>query len=359
MSFRAIRDLVLTLTVTFMLTQSGRSADITIMPQNDYGCIVQLDGIIEKGDVDKLVKLTSSHDNYSPGVQYFPGEGIASQNTWSGEDHLLHSICLSSPGGLISEALRLVRYMGGALGTVVPAGSTCESACALVFMAGSALTGAEDYTQVNRRLHAGAKLGFHAPSLNIPDGNYSEEAVARAYSFAVNNIALIQEEQDLLNIPSSLLIHMLKTPTSDMFYIDTVGKAIRWNIPLLGTKPPLEFTGTEMVRACFAGVEILQDTYRQYGEVNGYGFGDSPDYLYSSRGEKVTAQNNNKYRGRSYGYLDEGASDCHFYYDANGLDGGTGSVKFDYIESPIEIKSHFLLHPDTFLKDIALTEDSR
>lgn len=355
MSFEAIRGLVLTLTIIFMLIQTGRSAEITIMPQNDYGCIVQLDGIIEKGDVDKLVRLTSSHDSYSSDIRYFPGQGLASRSANPREDHLLHSICLNSPGGSISEALKLVRYMDGALGTLVPANSICESACALVFMAGSALTGAEDYTQINRKLHAGAKLGFHAPSLNIPDGDYTKEAVTRAWDLAVRNIALIKEQQDLLNIPSSLLVHMLKTPSSEMFYIDTVGKAIRWNIMLSGLKLPSAVTDREVVRACLAGRQLLHDDH----VLNGYGLGERDDYVYSGRGEQIAVQNGNLYSAKSIGYLDEGMSNCYFYYDANGPDGGTGSVKFDYVESPIEIKSHFLLHPDTFLKEIALPEDSR
>lgn len=248
--------------------------------------------------------------------------------------------------------------MGGAFGTVVAAGSTCESACALVFMAGSAFTGAEEYTRVNRRIHADAKLGFHAPSLSIPDGNYNKEAVTRSYDLAVRNIAFIHEQQVLLNIPSSLLIHMLKTPSSEMFYIDTVGKIIRWNMMLFGTKPPLEVTQGEMVRACFAGIEQLQDVYSHYGEVNGYGFGNSLEG-FALGSSQILPRNGSVYTGTSFGYLDEAASNCHFTFDANSLDGGTGSVKFDYVDSPIEIKSHFLLHPDTLLKDIALTEDSR
>jgi hypothetical protein len=89
-------------------------------------------------------------------------------------DQRAGGLCLNSPGGSYDEALKIseLLYERG-IATVVEDGAECYSACAIIFMAGTA----PHHLLPLRRLSAGGILGFHAPYISMPDGQYSNQQV--------------------------------------------------------------------------------------------------------------------------------------------------------------------------------------
>ena len=103
------------------------------------------------------------------------------------------------------------------------------------------------------------KLGFHAPSLTVSNGNYDGKSISKSYNLALRTISDAIVEINLnkprgyiggTTIKFSLLAAMLNTPSSTMRYIDTVDDAGRWNV----TIGPIDFdepiSDKNLARAC-------------------------------------------------------------------------------------------------------------
>ena len=149
-------------------------------------------------------------------------------------------LCLDSPGGSFAEAVRFIDFMqsGTRQGTRLEAGARCESACALIFMAGIYFA-FEVGEYPFREMHHTARLGFHSPALVVPQGQYDESAVNTAYKIALQSVSgaidKLVRKRDFDGaswFPTSLLSAMLATPPDSMIYVTTVGQAGQWQIPV-------------------------------------------------------------------------------------------------------------------------------
>lgn len=167
-------------------------------------------------------------------------------------------VCLDSPGGNIAEALALAAvFREEAFGTKLEAGTRCESACALLFMAGS-FYAHESGLYKWRVMHPTAQLGFHAPSLQVQNGQYSAATVTKSYALAMETLARTIEDlmqnrgfEDGEHVKPSLIAAMLRTPPDKMMYITTVDQAGRWGIqvgPLRNA--PITMRDMDFRRAC-------------------------------------------------------------------------------------------------------------
>jgi len=166
-------------------------------------------------------------------------------------------LCLDSPGGSLSEALTLTAWMkDNALATKVTAKARCLSACALVFMAGSAWPVEGRSAFFWRVLEPGGRLGSHAPSLTVPDGNYTQSTVAEAYNVSTRAISRIIADlamrSDLTGqaLSLSLLGQMLATPPASMLVIDSVDQAGRWDIAVPAAKGAWPPSPEDLSRIC-------------------------------------------------------------------------------------------------------------
>lgn len=223
----------------------------TIEPHNDpfLGCVVRLSGQIESGDAEKLTEVM---------ISLFGKDEYSDTRRWRAPDNMAR-LCLDSPGGSLPEAVRILDTMRGTLGTAIARGSSCLSACSIVFMGGTVETEGDAGRWVSRKLHAGGKLGFHAPALVAPNRNYSAEEVNAAFKIAVRSIGVVLERSALLQLSDSLVAEMLKTPPESFFYIDTVGKAARWRIPVVGSVRPAELNQLAISNACNAYSDAYSD----------------------------------------------------------------------------------------------------
>ncbi|NGO51076.1 hypothetical protein [Allomesorhizobium camelthorni] len=139
---------------------------------------------------------------------------------------------LSSPGGSYSVGLDLAllfRRMGFA--TLVEADAGCYSACAIAFLGGSETLRdplptsdpeAIPDLSPDRSMEAGAKIGFHAPYLQLPENQYDAGMVQAAYAVAVYSISRLVEIADRLDVTPAELPRLLAPDPDDFFMADTV-----------------------------------------------------------------------------------------------------------------------------------------
>lgn len=270
---------------------TAQAADIRFADDPEYGCLVTLDGPIAPGDTQALLAVmqrASTESRYADTI-WFTDYGDGSPPDIDFKTPL--NLCLNSPGGALAEAIELTQTVHGRLGTMIRPGARCESACALVFMAGSYDTGSDIGIQPSRHLHVEGRLGFHAPSLTVPEGSYDAGTVARAYQVSVAATALIFRNLVRFRFPPSLAAKMHETPPEDMFYISTVREAARWGISVIGIDPPTRYSDAVIKTACanfyrsasdrqtsspddwFSGGDPFEPVQRSGGEFSFVGFG--------------------------------------------------------------------------------------
>ena len=199
--------------------------------ENNEFCDWKFSGIIEKGDVEKLMRVPTG--SYRTGL------------------------CLDSPGGSLSEGLKMFDLIWDAnFTTAVLPGDQCESACSIAFLGGSTLEGTDVTRQMDRVLWAGSKIGFHGPSLNLQSGrSYQDKDLNLAFSTALTAAARLYEvnrTQDRGDraMTDHLMHQWLNTEFSSMYYIETVGDAILSDISVGGVDFGLKPTKALAQNAC-------------------------------------------------------------------------------------------------------------
>jgi uncharacterized protein YecT (DUF1311 family) len=184
------------------------------------------------------------------------------------------TMCLNSPGGDFVEGLSIAEFVADGFSTYLESGAVCASACSWIFMAGTnQSTGG---SSLSRSMHYRSSLVFHAPYIDAstivkeptarPQALGPEEAI-RAYNQAVSEIgkgvlklASRRTTFDLLPlIESSLVAEALINADKSLLYIDTVAKAVRWNIPVEGITGPLPKTKNDVVMACRNALAYAND----------------------------------------------------------------------------------------------------
>jgi hypothetical protein len=249
------KPIIVALILTLSLTEHVRGATLRVISSDAQAftlpskCNFRLDGEILSGD---LAKLTAARAQ----VQKLISERLAVNWSlaaqWASQSPIL---CLNSPGGNFTEGLRIAKYLMTELDytvtTYVENRAECYSACALIFLAGR-LFGRGGETFPARFLHVGGRLGFHAPYIDpstLEDRPFSRTEVAASFKAAIGGVtAAIQlfderavggpnvNDDNRPWVSSSLFIDMLRKGADELFAIDTVGKAGRWGIGLVGAK---------------------------------------------------------------------------------------------------------------------------
>lgn len=211
------------------------AATFTSIDDDVFHCKVLMEGIIEKGDAEKLKQII-----FDQQIKTYPAPNNGHPDR----------ICLNSPGGNLLEAIEMAEIYEGNGGTAVRMGDRCESACAILFMSGSFQGEDGFFMGTDRVIHPLAKLGFHAPSLKVEDGNYAKNSVEKAYKIALAGASELNRLSSKIDIPTTLLTEMLKTPSDQMLYIEKVWQAARWDIAVAPTKPHLPLDKTGFLAAC-------------------------------------------------------------------------------------------------------------
>lgn len=228
------------LAIVAILSAVGISNAATIGKSDSSNCVMVIRGEIVQGDFDKFVAL---------GKVLLPGN--------DGESTSRDTVCLDSPGGNLAEGVKFAKYFyHDGVGTVIDDGQECYSACAIMFMMGTA-TG-DEVAFANRKLHVGGKLGFHRPYFDIPGGTSIDSGALRfaydaALSSALDLIAVANSKSPWSSQPMmkpDLIQGMLQHIGSDMLMIDTVDKVGRWDIEVIGAAEPNLLSEEQAFYAC-------------------------------------------------------------------------------------------------------------
>ncbi|MGY3436874.1 MULTISPECIES: hypothetical protein [unclassified Marinovum] len=179
-------------------------------------CAVTLTGEIAEGDTARLDEIALDQ----PASWTLPDDGH-----WK-------TICLDSPGGSFAEAMTLGRYLATRqIGTVVEEAATCTDACALAFLFGTAAQG-PNRAVTHRRLHIGGTLGFRQPALAEETGSVAQ--MIDFYALA----AMSRPDAARPFLDADLAGAMPASDAPEPFLIDTVNRAGRWDIAVIGFKAP-------------------------------------------------------------------------------------------------------------------------
>lgn len=273
---------------------------------------------------------------------------FTAEQGWQTEYYGTRRLCLDSPGGAYGAALEIARQVSGlGMGTAVGSGATCDSACALIFMAGQR-QGEENLALADRLLHPQGRLGFHAPALVAEDRAYSRAEIDAAYAVALRSLRDLLALRDTLQLTfaESLLLEMLSTPPDEMRRIATVGDAARWRIPVTPAAAPDAPREALVEQAC-ANAQSAR-----YGESVAAGISDALTLIDTAietpdGGVRVTTVP---------AFLGEGAYACTVtLFPEAGQGGAIGEVSFGsggFTEALSPLYPYMLHPPETALADL-------
>lgn len=244
--------MLLAVSSLFAIPNSVKAAEIAFFSDPDMGCDIQVSGLIETGDAEALRDLIDQSDQrIALEENRFVGEPLIGSRPPTGQ-----RVCFDSPGGSFVEGLNIAKVLiEYRKGSAVAAGMVCESACALAFMGGSlAQAHVEGSDNTDRVLHPKGLLGFHAPTLTVPGGQYNEAEVEAAYRIALSALEALLKTRSTVNrsfvggtdqtasfryqFSDSLLLEMLGTASNQMRYVNTIGEASRWDIRIAPVRLP-------------------------------------------------------------------------------------------------------------------------
>ena len=206
------------------------AAEIEVLSEGP--CFARLSGTISEGDGQKFIDIEQANP------RQFDANYIALER---------NKLCLNSPGGSLSEGIMIAKHLAKVhIGTRIEKNGSCLSACALIFMMGRGGGENEDEAWLSREMDITARLGFHRPSLNLPEGGtYSSEQINNSFKLALDaTLGFVSLANNSVRgsqnpaIPSDLFEEMFQREGNDFFYIDTVNKAGRWKVHLTGFQPP-------------------------------------------------------------------------------------------------------------------------
>ncbi|MEP1423585.1 MAG: hypothetical protein ABJX32_17860 [Tateyamaria sp.] len=193
----------------------------------------------------------------------YPEDSEAVSAYFEDSDDAFHVLCLDSPGGSLSEGIRIGDILQErGVPTAVGRNAECLSACAVLFLAGLEWFNDGTPPLPQRLLHAGGRLGFHAPSLTVSEGSFTQEQVSRAYDIAIATLAEIGARKADWKLSDSLLTTLLRTPPSEMYEVDTVFKAALWGISVVGTAYPANNSFLNAAEACTKDYAHRRETGR-------------------------------------------------------------------------------------------------
>lgn len=340
---RLIPLLVLAMTLPALRPATATAAEIALAPAG-ASCAITLAGRIEAGDAARLeAAIAEAKTRVPPFLSASP------------DTQQRRRICLDSPGGALAEGVAIAELLRRQVfGTLVPRGASCLSACAVAFMGGTAYDDPTVPPFPDRVLHPTARLGFHAPSLDVPKGRYGPADVAQGYATALASMALLLRDLDRLAFPISLAAVMLDTPPETFTEITTIGQATRFGIAVAPIKAPAELDPMLANLACsHAQSYALDQEFVYLDEIQE----TTPD----PDGRQAHAQS-------LLNFGSDGLSGCDLWYwpplDPRGEEGRYGYLPTTYA-GRIEMMTGappltlaMLWPPETPIADLALADDA-
>ncbi len=169
-----------------------------------FGRVIEISGMIKKGDADRLAQFVQSRRLLNClEAGYCPVNNV---------------ISLNSPGGNLSEALKIAKYIQkNQFITLLDKDATCESACSFIFFAG--FSEYEGYFHSRRFAHDTAKLGVHRPAVTLPKDTFSSDRVEQIIRL-VDDVKVEAVRQFIAaKVDLTILEQMYATLSSEMYHL--------------------------------------------------------------------------------------------------------------------------------------------
>ncbi|WOH66180.1 hypothetical protein [Bradyrhizobium sp. BWA-3-5] len=239
-------------------------------------CDLRLEGEIAEGSLKRLQVDYAAANKKFAAIPKKPTESVTFAPT----------LCLSSPGRNLQEALRIIEWLRETtfITTFVPQNARCLSACALIFMFGNFNEG-HGIIGPRRKLHHLGQLGFHSPHIAPLIDAKDPVLSARAYRSGIKAIGeLLEKDSDDIFFPKTLLVEALRKEPEEFMFVDTVQRAASWGIDVVGFDPPKQLTARMLEAACLN--KARPDQFKgARGMTRWWGAGDSP----TGQREELTA----------------------------------------------------------------------
>lgn len=210
------------------------------------GCMVTATGPILPGDADRLRAMLPGDSEFRQYVTDTP------------------RLCFDSPGGSFVEGLAIARHLRNTgVAAHIPRGASCLSACAIAFLGGSARNFEDALIDIrDRSLHSTARLGFHAPQLDVPDASFNRAEVQRAFTIAMRSAALTFSRLDELRITRDFALDFFAVEGNAFYEIDTVTRLAQLGAEVEGLAPLPERLSDDGLRRICAFVSPKTDPAR-------------------------------------------------------------------------------------------------
>ena len=233
------------LLIPFFIMAASAAQAADLKPNPEPNCTGQLTGQIARGDAARVAAWVEAEYAAQPPAEH--PEPVV--------------LCLDSPGGNLPEALEIGRILyDRSVHTRLTENARCLSSCALIFMMGTDQYMGHAEGEVigpRRSMHTSAELGFHRPELRLPpsDTRRSDADVESSFNLAIEATLLLVELANLptfedVMIPADLIQAMFTHRGADFYYIDTTGKAGRWDIRVEGLDWPTAMDRHSLFNAC-------------------------------------------------------------------------------------------------------------
>lgn len=236
--------LALPVLLTLLASHGARALEIRDVPDDNtegYRCAQRLTGEIMPGDVKKVEAALAG----KYGARARP-----------------HRLCLDSGGGNFLEAIRIAYVLlEHQITTMVEPGKQCLSACAVIFMAGTAVR--TNGVFVSRLMHRSSRIAFHAPRPPVVEGRFDS---AQAYDAAIEalgrqflTLARYRERAwDTSLIKPALVNEMMLTSYTRWHEVDTVARAVQYEITVVDMPPGPPLTLATVRNVCWhAAAEVM------------------------------------------------------------------------------------------------------
>jgi hypothetical protein len=212
-------------------------ADVHFGNVSDEHCDLRIEGEITTDDVAVFRELSDRLIRQARSRYDLRSEFVV--ENWP------HTVCLNSPGGSFLAGVEIAIMVQGYFETRLEPNASCFSACAIIFMAGSADHPGGLFAQPNpeeagygfrmqprRIMSPSSMLGFHAPYINY--GGRELVSVDEAQSALLGALSLTSFllEATQRNYPLALAVEAMSRGPDEMFIVDEVGQLNAWNIGL-------------------------------------------------------------------------------------------------------------------------------
>jgi hypothetical protein len=163
-------------------------------------------------------------------------------------------LSLNSEGGDFAEALAIAKVVDDStVMTVVEDGASCLSACAIAFLGGNQDTDDSGDYAAARSIAPTAKLGFTAPTLDLPASGFGKAEADGAYARLMKVISDFVAASSDMYVEPEAVAEILKPRGSEVYFVNDVYRLAHMGVEVENVAPPRALTASMARNLCQTG----------------------------------------------------------------------------------------------------------